>query len=201
MELSPSFILSTLLWMHPANLTCLRSAGGCQDSQEVDAYPSHCDASRSIPKHHHVRILCACTGEPHPDWPAQWATSKALLFRTLQEAAEESRPFDGVLGMCALRMHTHTHARPAGFSNGAAAAATLLAEAVDGEFPPLRFGLFAGGYLPSHLVGAPPVAVASLHMVGAADEMVPPEQQRQLQDLFEAPRVYCHDQARTRLAC
>ena len=82
--------------------------------------------------------------------------------------------FDGVLG----------------FSNGAAAAAMLMAR----EPPPLRFALFAGGYLPTALLDHLPIAIPSLHMMGSADELVPVEDSLRLQGLFDRPRQVLHEQ-------
>ena len=73
-------------------------------------------------------------GEPHPDWPQQWEQSHAIIVEEMKRAVEAGRAFDGVFG----------------FSNGAAAAAMLLSSPVLAEIP-LRFALFAGGYLPDGL--------------------------------------------------
>ena len=112
-------------------------------------------------------------GEVHVEWAAQWDTSREALTRVLEDAAAEGRPFDGVLG----------------FSNGAAAAALLLA-APPAACPPLRFALLAGGYLPHSLADTHRLLdIPSLHMHGAADTLIAPQQAQQLQSLFEDPQV------------
>jgi len=119
-------------------------------------------------------------GEAHPEWAAQWAASHAILCNVLQEAAAVGRPFDGVLG----------------FSNGAATAAILLTSQPEAcQSCQLQFALLAGGYLPNILEGLGfKLEVPSLHMQGAGDALVTPQQHEQLQGLFIQPLVHTHDQ-------
>jgi len=102
--------------------------------------------------------------------------AERLIFAFVQAGV----PFDGVLG----------------FSNGAAAAAMLLASPMPAEevVPALRFALFAGGYCPNALHDMPPLALPSLHMVGTGDDLVTPEDSAKLAALFERPRHLVHEQ-------
>lgn len=118
-------------------------------------------------------------GQPHPHWAQQWASSQDILRGALRHAERVGRPFDGVLG----------------FSNGAAVAAMLLAGLADSGSPALpRFAILCAGYLPTALQGAQALDVPSLHVVGSADEQVPLEQARPLQQLFLQAQEYLHDQ-------
>lgn len=124
-------------------------------------------------------------GMPHPGWSAQWEASLSSLCGALRDAAAAGRPFDGVLG----------------FSNGAAAAAMLLAEIARNarDAPQLSFALLSAGYLPAALAPspskeAPVLAIPSLHLVGIADDQVTPAQAAELQQIFEAPALLVHEQ-------
>eukprot|EP00667_Euglena_gracilis_P025524 EG_transcript_30015 len=105
-------------------------------------------------------------------------------------------PYDGVLG----------------FSQGAMMAALLLAvlnsdcgtDAID--FPvatrhalrtQIRFGIMAGGFKPRdtdlhHLFAAPVGGVQTLHIIGEADTLVPPERSYELAGLFADAEVMDH---------
>ena len=119
----------------------------------------------------------AVTGEPHPEWAAQWDASYALLNKTMADAAAAGEPFDGVLG----------------FSNGAAAAAMLLSHQAEG-IPPLRFALLAGGYAPAQLLGREPLDIPCLQLQGATDEFISPEQAQELELLFTGAQIHRHEQ-------
>ena len=100
-----------------------------------------------------------------------WDTSHAALC----ELWERER-FDGIIG----------------FSQGAAAAAMLCA-----ELRP-RFGIFVAGFVPNDqtaaaaLLAGVDAGVPTLHVLGAADELVAPERSMALAELFEGSTVVTH---------
>ena len=90
----------------------------------------------------------------------------------------EHGPFDGVLG----------------FSQGATLAALLCLR------PPraFRFAVLISGFVPrdpahASYFEAPPLPLPSLHVIGEADERVPPPVCRRLASCFEAPTFHVHD--------
>ena len=94
------------------------------------------------------------------------------LVATVTEAADEGRPFDGILG----------------FSQGAAAAALLLA-ALPPERRP-RFAVLAGAFLPAHeataaaVRRAAPIDTPTLFIAGDGDALIPPPRSRELASFF-----------------
>lgn len=83
-----------------------------------------------------------------------------------------------------------------GFSQGAVLAAVIAAQATDPAFASLRFAILVSG-MPSRAeehapLFAEPVALPSLHVIGEADKLVPPEASRKLHDLFHDPILFQH---------
>merc|ERR1711924_263747 len=70
----------------------------------------------------------------------------------------------------------------------------ILATDKYADIPAPGFAILCAGYLPTALVGAPPLHVPSLHIIGESDKDVPVEQARSLQSLFLDPTEYLHDQ-------
>jgi len=122
--------------------------------------------------------------EPHPEWAAQWQLSRQVIASALDEACASGDPFDGVLG----------------FSNGAAVAAMVLAEAARGvpalneNCSALRFGILCSGYRPDALRDIDPLSgFATLHVFGESDPLVSRQQTDDLLALFSNPRPLQHE--------
>lgn len=106
---------------------------------------------------------------------AGWEESLAFV----REAAEELGPFHGVLA----------------FSQGCAVAVALLREAAQqgsGPFSHVGFAVLIGGFLPRdpEVAGAlrgdgSPLRAPSLHVSGAADELIPRQRSEELASVFE----------------
>ena len=100
-----------------------------------------------------------------------WDASRASLCELW-----EREQFDGIIG----------------FSQGAAAAAMLCAEVRP------RFGVFVAGFVPNDQAAAAALlagvdgSVPSLHVIGAADQLVTPERSLGLAELFDGPTVVTH---------
>ncbi|KAJ2776538.1 Ovarian cancer-associated protein 2 [Coemansia interrupta] len=103
----------------------------------------------------------------------------------LRRVAEEQGPFDGILG----------------FSQGAGMAALLLALGrEDSTLPRFRFAVLISGFFPKMdafaeaLQGGGRVQVPSLHVLGAADAVVPQARGQELaQRAFEDAQVCVHE--------
>jgi predicted esterase len=114
-----------------------------------------------------------------------WAHTRDSLIALFAE----SGPFDGVFG----------------FSQGAALGGLLVglraADGVPSHEQPLQFGfaILVGGFVSNdaaHLAlyaAQQSYALASLHLIGRADRIVPPEASRALAARFAAPLVVEHD--------
>lgn len=103
-----------------------------------------------------------------------WAASQAALEAALAAHA----PVDGLLG----------------FSQGATAAALFLAHREALKDSSSVFAVLIGGFLPrdgsyaSAIRGAAPLRVASLHVTGEKDALVPPERSAELWEAFDPGR-------------
>ena len=106
----------------------------------------------------------------------KWAVTLELLRGVLKKAAEESQPFDGLLG----------------YSMGTATITSLLASLPAAETRSIRFAIHFCGYPPSQhqqifasLKARSPLAIASLHAYGRKDEIVKPKQSRWHASFYE----------------
>ena len=103
----------------------------------------------------------------------------AQSLATLAARWESEGPFDGVLG----------------FSQGAAIASVMASDhgALD-RFPGLRFAVLIGGFVPRDpaVLVRPRPDVRSLHVMGAADDVVSPDRSRDLAAVYTGPEQLHH---------
>eukprot|EP00873_Tetraselmis_striata_P034076 jgi/Tetstr1/454340/TSEL_004018.t1 len=195
----------------PPRLRCLCLHGSRQDAEifrqrvdklarrlEPEAELCFVDAPHTLPleEGQQVAMRAWWRWDPAPEEGAAAAAQAAgrvvddwrESVAALRHAWREHGPFDGVVG----------------FSNGAAAALLLAASSHAAPFSSLKFAIIASGYIPEpfqELIaiaggGAerPPGAIPlpSLHLIGAADHLVPPAASRLAARLVERPRLHEH---------
>lgn len=100
-----------------------------------------------------------------------WGATRAVL----DNALAAHRPVHGILG----------------FSQGATAAAIYCAGLPHGA---LRFAVLVSGFLPrdpevAASLAGPGLALPSLHLMGAGDELIPPDRSEALARTFSGPRM------------